>query len=311
MSWDQKPAWFNNTALDCTYSVGGGRIPLIRDIEAQSRQRFTICTCVDSRSISHKDEPPPLGILFKAAPLGQVWRELNESPHIPPWMHVQTQVKGSYRASDMVELLGKTLPFATEDYDAIIVPLDWYAAHRDPAVLELIEQRGHVLLLHGGGTTAYEQVNDTHLHATLQACLKELEVAVFYGQLKDLAASGLSKACSHTRHDLCMLVKAVWENLNHEAISHKGYTQTGPLLPLTGPIHMADLCRDLRELVKEMCPHPDPEQVGTQIRDEARYMVHDLWQRQVHSWSDYRLVLTDHADHSAHEEGEEAMPWEV
>ena len=84
-------------------------------------------------------------------------------------MHVQTQIKSSYRASDMVELLGMTLEPAGENEDVQIICLDWYAAHRDPAVVELIESRGHVLLMHGGGTTAYEQINNTHVHAILQA----------------------------------------------------------------------------------------------------------------------------------------------
>ena len=66
-----------------------------------------------------------------------------------------------------------------------------------------------------------------------------------------------------------MLVKGVWERLDHAAISLRGYEQTGPLLPLEGPIYMSDICRDLRDILKEMCPHDDPDQIGTQIRDEA------------------------------------------
>ena len=108
----------------------------------------------------------------------------------------------------MAELLGKSLNHINEDYESRVICLDWHAAHRDPAVAELIASRGHVLLLHGGGTTAYEQVNDTHLHATFQSRMKDLEVAVFYGQLSDLPEGGVGKACSHSRHDLCMLVKS-------------------------------------------------------------------------------------------------------
>ena len=99
VSWNEKPAWFNNTALDDTYSTRGYE-PLVKAIEAHSRQRFTICTCVDSAAMSHTDEPPPVGA---------VWRELTADQLIPEWMHVQTQCKSSYRARDMVELLEKTL----------------------------------------------------------------------------------------------------------------------------------------------------------------------------------------------------------
>ena len=160
VSWDQKPAWFNNTALDSTYSVVGLE-PLVREIEAHSKQRMTICTCVDSALAL-----PPLGILFKAEPKGRVWKELHEDPAIPAWMHVQTQCKGSYRASDMVDYSEKTLAPCGPDYESQVICLDWFAPHMDPAVAAVIESRGHVLLLHGGGTTGYEQIHDTHLHAT-------------------------------------------------------------------------------------------------------------------------------------------------
>ncbi len=58
VSWDQKPAWFNNTAFDSTYTVRGYEEPLVKEIEAHGRQRFTVCTCVDSAAKSHTDDPP-------------------------------------------------------------------------------------------------------------------------------------------------------------------------------------------------------------------------------------------------------------
>ena len=107
-----------------------------------------------------------------------------------------------------------------------------------------------------------------------------------------------------------MLVKHVWESLNHSDISKTGYQQTGPELPLYGPIEMSDIARDLRDLVREMCPHLDPTHVGTQIRQEAYDVVETLWNAGiVTSWKNYRLVVEDHADHRACGEGEEAMPW--
>ena len=68
------------------------------------------------------------------------------------------------------------------------------------------------------------------------------------------------------------MAKEVWQSIDHAAISHKGYQQTGPLAPLTGPIYMKDLCRDLRDVVKAMCPHDDPAQIGTQIKGNRSYM---------------------------------------
>ena len=144
----------------------------------------------------------------------------------------------------MVELLSRTLDHAAQDYESTVICLDWYSGHRTAEVADTILSRGHVLLLHGGGTTAYEQVNDTHLHATLQRRMKALEVAVFDGQLSECHESGVQKAASHSRQDLCLLVESVWEDLDHTAISQRGYEQTGPLLPLTGPIYKHDVCRD-------------------------------------------------------------------
>ena len=141
--------------------------------------------------------------------------------------------------------------------------------------------------------------------------MESLEIAVFYGQLQDMAAAGMSRAASHSRHDLCMIVKEVWQAIDHEAIRHKGYQQTGPELPLEGPIYMNDLCIDLRDVVKDLCPHDDPQQVGTEIRDEAEELVERMWRKQVHCWNDYHVIVEDHADHRAQAEGEEAMPFEV
>ena len=124
-------------------------------------------------------------------------------------MTVRTQAKGYYRAEDMVELLSAWLPQVGHESESIVVCLDWFAANMDNAVAELIRSRGHVLLLHGAGTTGYEQINHTHLHAELQARMKEFKGAVFYKDLTDTQAVGATKAVSHSRHDLCMLVKQV------------------------------------------------------------------------------------------------------
>lgn len=36
-----------------------------------------------------------------------------------------------------------------------------------------------------------------------------------------------------------------------------------------------------------------------------------MWQRQVFSWADYRLVVEDHAEHRTEQEGEGASPYQV
>ena len=77
VSWDQKPAWFNNTAMDGTFAPRGYE-PTIREVVHHSRQRFTICTGVDSATIHQPIErppaPPSVGVLFKGKARGAVRR---------------------------------------------------------------------------------------------------------------------------------------------------------------------------------------------------------------------------------------------
>ena len=48
------------------------------------------------------------------------------------------------------------------------------------------------------------------------------------------------------------------EELYRAAIRHKGCHQTVPLPSLAVPTYMKNLRRDLRDIVKAMCPHDGP-----------------------------------------------------
>ena len=181
-------------------------------------------------------------------------KNLLRDPNILAWMHIQCQENGSYRSCAMCELLQQTLPVVVNDDDSAIICLDWSVAHRTAEIASLVASSKHVLLFHGGGATGYEQVNDTHLHAMLQAVMQALEVAVFYGQLADNKAIGVQKAASHSRQELVNMIKAIWEQLNHAAISKRGYEQIGPFLPLEGPIMMKDIGADLLPFFRDLCP---------------------------------------------------------
>ena len=91
------------------------------------------------------------------------------------WIRVQCQACGSYRSTDLIEALEKMLPEANSPEESVIVMLDWFSGHLTDEVAAKIRSKGHVLLLHGGGTTPFTQVNDTHLHACLAAQLVRLE----------------------------------------------------------------------------------------------------------------------------------------
>ena len=112
---------------------------------------------------------------------------------------MQTQVEGSYRSEDMVEALDWMLPQARSQEESIIVLLDWFSGHLTDEVADLVRSKGHVLLFHGGGTTPFTQINDTHLHASLARLLLEFENEIAVAQKRRRLALGIKKTPSAKR----------------------------------------------------------------------------------------------------------------
>ena len=121
--------------------------------------------------------------------------------------------------------------------------LDWYAAHRTPEVQGCISKRGYVPLFNGGGTTGYEQVNDTHLHATVQRRMKSQEVAVFYEPAISRRRRGSAESSRAFRN---------WQNLVHAAMSQLSYKYLGQLLHLDGPIYETDIGAGLLPVLEDL-----------------------------------------------------------
>ena len=107
-------------------------------------------------------------------------------------MKIQVQKAGSYRSEDMVEVLDWMLPVPSSPEESIIVLLDWFSGHLTEEVEEKIVSKGHVLLFHGGGTTPFTQINDTHLHAILARVLLQEENKAAAQKRKERVAKGLS-----------------------------------------------------------------------------------------------------------------------
>ena len=212
LSADQKPSWFNNAGLTGIFAMKGGSQPRVKENFAHTRQRYTVFTAVPRgwRMIDHPDGVPKVALLFKAAPGGSIIRDLEASAHLKPWMKVQVQREGSYRSEDVVEALDWMLPQARSQDESIIVLLDWFSGHLTEEVAALVRSKGHVLLFHGGGTTPFTQINDTHLHAQLQRLLISYENMVAEEKQRKLAAKGVKKMPSATRKDLVDLVQCVW-----------------------------------------------------------------------------------------------------
>ena len=220
-----KPSWFNNAGLTGTFAKKGST-PSVKEIFADTRQRYTILTAVPSWGHTDPAIPPKVAVLFKAAPDGSVIQKLRKSSRLKPWMNVQVQKNGSYRSEDVVEALDWMLPNATKPEESIVVLLDWYIGHLTDAVAELVRRKGHVLLFHGGGCTPFTQVNDTHLHARLQQLMIQTEIDWAHKERQRLLSIGSNETPTMTRDEILSIVQEAWLSIDHERVAVKGYVQT-------------------------------------------------------------------------------------
>ena len=149
----------------------------------------------------------------------------------------------------MVEALEWMLPVARSLDESIIVLLVWFSGHLTEEVREVIERKGHVLFHHGGGITPFAQINDTHLHALLSRLMIELENMIALKTRERRLARGIKKTPSAKREDLVELVQAAWVGIDHNGLAEKGYKQTGPTMPMTGPVKPEDVFKDLLDAV--------------------------------------------------------------
>ena len=272
LSLDQKPSWWNNAGLTGTWAKKGGSQPSVTENFAHTRQRYTILTAVPHgwKMTDHADDVPLVAMLFKGKPNGRILKKLKNNRLLKPWMKMQVQAEGSYRSEDMVEALDWMLPQARSSDESIIVLLDWFSGHLTEEVAEIIRRKGHVLLHHGGGTTPFTQINDTHLHALLQRLLVELENRIAVDRRRRRLALGIKKTPSAKREDLVELVQAAWMAIPHSALAEKGYKQTGPTMPMTGPVNPEDVFKDLLTVLEAIDPSSTPTEVSLKkVREDA------------------------------------------
>ena len=229
ISLDEKPSWFNNAGHVGTFAQRG-RIATVREDFGATRSRYSLLTSVCSWTLPNAEalsQMPCICVLFKGTPGGTIQQRLDEDFEGPAWMKVHLQINGSYRSSDMVDALRWILPDADKPEDSIIVLLDWYSGHRTEEVEDLIAAKGHVLLFHGGGTTPFGQINDTHLHALVQSLLVEFENAMAHASLQSCRDRGLRKFPTSSRLDILHMVTAMWRNIDHHRIATTGFDVMG------------------------------------------------------------------------------------
>ena len=293
LSADQKPSWMNNASRGRMYARKGARACGAKENHAASRDRYTIFTFVQSWPLA-AGSPPPVAVLFKAASGVRIAQALEH----PPWMKLQFQERGSYRAEDVVEALTWALKPATCPQESVVILLDWFSAHLSEEVQEAIRAMGHVVLYHGGGVTGLEQVNDTHMHAQVQRTMEQLEVKL----MSSARRASPEKIASLRRQDVLDLVSEMWLGLDHEGISRVGYAQTGPCLPADGGAE--DIFKDLRPVWEAID--------GEALRDQAIRQVDEMWADGIiASWADVDAIIEQQAPHAAEPEGLEGAEWEV
>jgi len=214
------------------------------------------------------------------------------------------------------------LPQASTSEESCVVLLDWFNGHLTKEVADIVKKKGHVLLFHGGGTTPFTQVNDTHLHAILAAKLVEQEVKWSQDERQRLLAAkeyfpNRSTTPSPTRFDVLALVQEAWQMLDHNNVASKGYRQTGPEMPMSGVVRIGDVYENLLGVMNRLDPSKSPTDVGTQLREDAIKHVTDglpvivdgivTRQGKWDTWGDVQLLIQEHEDHAGAMEGMEAF----
>jgi len=310
LSIDQKPSWFNNAGHTGAYAKKGSQ-PTVRENFQATRQRYTILTSVPSWRRAD-GTPPKVAVLFKGKPDGRILRSLAAEFQCPPWMITQVQENGSYRSEDVVAALDWMLPAATRPEESIVVLLDWYSGHRTDEVEELLRRKGHVLLFHGGGTTPFTQVNDTHLHASVARLMIEIENEFALAKRRADVRAGLNKTPTLKRPDILDIVKTMWLSVDHTRVATKGYRQTGPEMPLEGPICRDDVFADLAGVLDRIAVGSDPVEMCTRMRDESVAYVREGYNSGKWTcWADCHMLVEEHdAEDDPAVEGMEAFGFE-
>jgi len=178
--------------------------------------------------------------------------------------------------------------------------------------IPVVRGKGHVLMFHGGGCTPFTQVNDTHLHAQLAALLIQLENEWSLSERERFSSLGQNKTPTMTREQIVSIVQTAWLCCNHERVAEKGYKQTGPTMPLTGPISHEDVFEDLLR-VMETIEESTPAEVGMTLRDTAVAFVRDGFvKKKWETWADCHNLIEEHDGlEEAAQEGMEAFGVEL
>ena len=110
------------------------------------------------------------------------------------------------------------------------------------------------------------------------------------------------------------MVQEAWGGIDHRHLSKKRHAQTGPMMPLDGPVSSKDVFPDLREVAEAIARDEgrqwEPGFVGMTIREEAKAFVNEGWQVKLREWGQQAIgeLVEEHAGlGEALEDGQEAF----
>ena len=191
---DQMPLHRNESSAQKTLNFKGEET-FVKENHMLSRERVTVFTQVNSESKFITAE-----FIFKV-------KGTRTKVNVADDIKFQWSPKGSYRFGHMLKIISNLPncynPFTKRNY-AIYV-LDDYAVHLMPEIRKALFQRGYILVVMGGGITAFIQANNTHLHRQLKAYHCHLEMELIMEKLR----ADKKKVPTPTREEMInMTVKA-------------------------------------------------------------------------------------------------------
>ena len=158
-----------------------------------------------------------------------------------------------------------------------------------------MQERGHVPLKLGGGSTPWVAVLDTHCHAAFQ---KNYEAAEQHDAAVQLRC-GRTLPCT-SRQTVLTRAVACWRDLNHARFSEVGWKADGFTLALDGS---EDSC------ISRVCRPFWEELEMPQVREQLLLEVAEAVESgQIRSWWQYSELLEDYDAHEGLQEGLECNP---
>ncbi|CAE7467252.1 pip [Symbiodinium sp. CCMP2592] len=304
-SYDQKPLFFNSLDGCRTLALRGVKDVNVKENVHATRCRFTAMTKAIQLSAGENisdacrrsngsGDPRNIAVLFKAET-----DRIKTALDVPNGCLVQCGPKGSYRVEHVLDFLKWDLGKAdsNDGSECEVVVLDWFSAHLDPSVDDLIKARGHVPLKLGGGSTPFVAVLDTHAHWSYEAAYKDAEVHDSAAQLR----RGSVLPCTSRQTVLSRAVDS-WRQVQHDRVS-EGWVAAGITNALDGS--------DDHLLSRVVLPFWAELQMDT-ARQQLIAEIEDAYANgQISEWSEYENVLEPYDEHRALIEGEEAWPEEM